>query len=165
MESPSASPASFEGHEGSGLRHERRHVADRAFDDDIEPAIGDAAAGGRVAVDHEQAAAAGCAGGLRRIAFDVDEARHHVLGDADARAAVDDDGRLLVHAGAVIADVAIDLDGRGRIDTDGDGVTATRIEDPELRLGSAGVETVQHLVELTQARDLQIDRLHRPRFP
>ena len=113
-------------------------MADRAFDDDVEPANGDAAAGGRVAVDHEQAAAAGCARGLRRIAFDVDEARHHVLGDADAGAAVDDDGRLLVHAGAVIADIAVDLDGRGRIDTNGDGVAATRIEDPELRLVAPG---------------------------
>ena len=40
-----------EHHERSSLRHEGRHVSDRAFDHDVDTAGRDAAAGRRIAVD------------------------------------------------------------------------------------------------------------------
>ena len=49
-------------------------------------------------------------GRLARVAVDDDRARHHVLGDAGAGVAVHAHGRALVHAGAVVAHVALDLD-------------------------------------------------------
>ena len=54
------------------------------------------------------------AGGTRRfgrIAGDAHDARHHVLGNADAGMAMDDDLGFLVHAAAIEADMALDLDG------------------------------------------------------
>ena len=51
-----------EHHEGSGLRHEGRHMPDRAFDHDVDAAGRDAAAGRRIAVDQQQSAAASRAG-------------------------------------------------------------------------------------------------------
>ena len=53
---------------------------------------------------------AGRAGRLAGVALHVHLARHHVFGDAGAGIAVDDDVGLLVHAGAVVADVTVDLD-------------------------------------------------------
>ena len=64
----------------------------------------------------QQAAAAGGARRLRGVALHVHAARHHVLGDADAGIAVDHDGGVLVHAGAVIADMAVDLDVDRRVE-------------------------------------------------
>ena len=97
------------------------------------------------------AAAAGGAGVLAGVAFDDDLARHHVLGGAGSGGAVHDDGRLLVHAGAVIADGPLDLDVERRIDADGDGVLALGVEHFPLRLVGAGRLLVQKLVELAQA--------------
>ena len=82
-----------EHHEIAGLRHEGRHVADRALHDDVDALHRDAAARRGVAVDDQQAAAAGRAGRLLGVALHVHAARHHVLGDAGAGVAVDDDGR------------------------------------------------------------------------
>ena len=70
----------------------------------------------------------------------MDKARHHVLGDARAGVAVDDDGRLLVHAGAVVADVAVDLDGDRRVEAGGDGVLAARVVDAPVALVGVGRE-------------------------
>ena len=70
----------------AGLRHEGRHVADRALHDDVDALHRDAAARRGVALDDQQAAAAGRAGLLAGIAFDMHVAGHHVLGDARARA-------------------------------------------------------------------------------
>ena len=98
----------------------------------------------------QQAAAAGGAGGRRGVAFDVHAARHHVLGDADAGRAVDDDIGALVHAGAVIADIAVDLDGDGCIDAGGDGMAAARIEHAEIGVVGPLREIVQHLIELAK---------------
>ena len=78
--------------------------------DDVDALHRDAAARGGVALDDQQAALAGGAGILAGVALDADLARHHVLGDAGAGRAMHDDGRLLVHAGAIIADAALDLD-------------------------------------------------------
>src|SRR3954468_20752269 len=92
-----------EHHEMSGLGHESRHVADRTAHDDVDPLHGDAAAGGGVPLDDQKSAIARGPRGFRGIAFDPDEARHHVLGDADASVAIDDDFGLLVHAAGIEA--------------------------------------------------------------
>ena len=86
----------------------------------------------------QQAAAAGRARRLARHRLHVHAARHHVLGDARPGVAVDDDGGALVHAGAVIADMAVDLDGDRRVDAGGDGMLPARIEHAPMRL--VGVE-------------------------
>ena len=152
-----------EHHERSGLRHEGRHMPDRALDHDVDAAGRDAAAARGIAVDHEQTAAPRGAGGSRGIAFDVHAARHHVLGDADAGRAIDDDVGALVHAGAVIAGIAVDLDGDGGIDAGGDGMAAARIDHAEIGVVGPLPEIVQHLIEFAECRDLQIDGRHQCR--
>ena len=83
--------------------------------------------------------------------FDMDDARHHVLGDADAGVAVDEHGGVLVHAGAVIADRPVDLDGDRRVDADGDGVVARGIVDDPVPLVGVGAEAMQRSVQLARA--------------
>ena len=60
--------------------------------------------------------------------FDEHFTRHHVLGNALAGIAVHHDPRALVHSGAVVADVAVDLDGDGRGRARCNRVLAARIE-------------------------------------
>ena len=72
-------------HQAALLGHERAHVADRAADDDVGALERDPAPRRRVAVDHEQAAAAGRPRRLAGAAVDHDRARHHVLGHARRR--------------------------------------------------------------------------------
>ena len=55
--------------------------------------------------------------------------------------ALDDDGRALVHAGAVVADMAFDLDREPALEPDGDGVLAARIENAPMRLVGVGSES------------------------
>src|SRR5262245_66686170 len=99
-----------------------------ALHDDIDALHGDAATRRGVAVDHQQAAAAGRAGRLRGITFYVDLAGDHVLGDALAGIAMDDDVCLLVHAGAVVAHMSLDLDRYRYVHAGGDRMLATRVE-------------------------------------
>ena len=99
----------------------------------------------------QEPAAAGGAGRLAGVAVDMDEAGHHVLGDADAGAAVDEDGRELVHAGAIIADLAVDLDGDRRVDAGGDGVTPGGVVDDPVALVGVGAQAVQRGVQFTPA--------------
>ena len=129
-------------------------MADRALHHDVDALHRDAAAGGGVAVDAEQPATAGGAGRLAGVALDMDEARHHVLGDAGAGAAMDDDGRLLVHAGAVVADRAVDLDGDRRVEAGGDGMTCRRdCRTTPVALVGVGPELVEGCVQFAERRD------------
>ena len=102
-------------------------MADRAADHDVDALHRDAAARRRIALDDEEPAIAGGARRLAGIALDAHDARHHVLGNAGAGMAVDDDLGLLVHAAAIEADMAVDLDGDRRIEAAGDGMLAHRI--------------------------------------
>jgi hypothetical protein len=79
----------------------------------------------------------GRTGRLRSISFDVDLAGDHVLGDALAGIAMDDDVCLLVHAGAVVAHMPLDLDRDRHVDADGDRMLATRVE--QAPIGFVGV--------------------------
>src|SRR5829696_4871270 len=81
-----------------GLRHEGAHRTDVTADDDVDALHRDPASHRRAALDHEQPAVTGGACGLRGVAVDPDGAGHHVLRDAHADAAMDGDGRAVVHA-------------------------------------------------------------------
>ena len=59
-------------------------------------------------------------GRLRRAALDDHAPRHHVLGHPDAAVPAHAHGRELVHAGAVVADVTVDLDLVRRVEPDRD---------------------------------------------
>src|SRR4051794_8208417 len=154
--------------EAAPLGHERAHVADRAADDDVDALHRDAAARRGVAVDDHEPAAPGGGRRLARVALDDDRAGHDVLGDADTRVAVHADRRLLVHAGAVIADVAVDLDRDRRVEPDRERVRSARVDDApvgRLRLGAAR-EGVEPRVELAAGGPRAGGRLHpRPRGP
>src|SRR5215211_1909703 len=140
------------------LRHERAHVPDRALDHDPHALHRDPAARGRIAAHDDQPAAPGRGARLARVAVDGDGPGHDVLGQADARVPVHAHGRALVHAGAVVADVAVDVDLDLGVDPDGDRVRAARVRDapPGRR-----IRLVQALVEVAQRRDGEIDRLDR----
>ena len=116
--------------EAARLRHERAQVPDRAADDDVDALHRDAAARRGVAVDDEQPAVRGRARRLADAAVDDDDARHHVLGDPGARVAAHAHRRVLVHAGAVVADVAVDLDLELGVEPARDGVRTLRVDDP-----------------------------------
>ena len=111
------------------LRHERAHVPDRAAHHDVHALHRDPAARRRVAADHDAARRGrwrrptGSRCPPRRPSPDMMFSAH-----AHARVAVHADGRLLVHAGAVVAGVALDLDLDRRVDPDGDRVRAARVE-------------------------------------
>src|SRR3954452_19305324 len=149
--------------EAAPLGHERAHVADRAADDDVDALQRDAAARRGVAVDDHEPAAPGGGRRLARVALDDDRAGHDVLGDADTRVAVHADRRLLVHAGAVIADVAVDLDRDRRVEPDRERVRSARVDDApvgRLRLGAAR-EGVEPRVELAAGARREVERLDR----
>ncbi len=108
----------------------------------------------------EKAAAAGGAGILAGVALHDHRARHHVLRHARPGAAVDDDRRRLVHAGAVIADASLDLDADRRVDADRDGVPALRVEDEPVALVGPFASGMQSLVEVAKRGLGKIDRGH-----
>ena len=74
--------------------------------------------------DDEKPAIAGGARRFGRIAGDAHDARHHVLGNAGAGMAMDDDLGFLVHAAAIEADMAVDLDRERPVEPAGDGMLA-----------------------------------------
>ena len=76
------------------------------------------------------------------------KAGHHVFRNADAGIAADDDAGMLVHAAAIIADIAIYLDHYRNVQAYRNGVEAAAIENFPVRLASAGFQVVQRLVEL-----------------
>ena len=65
-------------------------------------------------------------------------------------------GRLLVHAGAVVARVALDLDLDGRVDPDRERVRAARVQHAPVARGRV-VDRVQRGVQLAQRRDGQVE--------
>ena len=109
-------------------------MADRPFDYDIDALHRDAASRGSVAVDHEEAAAAGRAGALRRVTLHMYAARYHIFGHALAGGAVNDDRRFFVHPRAIVADMPFNLDRDRRIDAGSDRMLAARIENPPMGL-------------------------------
>ncbi len=69
-------------------------------------------------------------------------------------------GRELVHAGAVVADVPVDLDLDLGVEPARDGVRTARVDDaPVTRTGRTPGEVVQALVQLTQRRRREVDDL------
>ena len=110
------------------------------------------------AVDDERAAVGRGAGRRARVALDDDGARHHVLGHADARVAVHADPRELVHPGAVVARVALDLDLRAGDRADGERVAPARVEDA-VALALAR-RVMERRVELPQADLREVERRH-----
>ncbi len=135
-------------------------MADGAADDDVDALHRDPAAGRGVAAHDEEAAAPRRARRLARAALDDDRPRHHVLGDAGARVPVHAHGRELVHAGAVVADVPVDLDLDVRVDPARDRVGAVRVDDaPPAWARAAAGELVQPCVQLAERRRGQVDDL------
>ncbi len=127
-------------------------MSDRAPHHDVDAFHGDAAARRRIAVDAQQSAVARGASRLARVASHVDEARHHVLGHADPGVAMDEHGSELVHAGAVIADRSVDLDGDRSVQAGGNGVPAGRSVDDPVPLVGIGMEAVERRVQLSERR-------------
>src|SRR5437773_8689383 len=115
--------------EMAALRHEGRHMADRAADHDIDALHRDAAARGGIALDDQEPAIAGRTRRLASIAVDAHDARHHVFGDTWTRMAMDEDFGMLVHAAAIEAGMAADLDHNRGIETAGNGMLAHRVLD------------------------------------
>jgi hypothetical protein len=135
-------------------------VPDRAADDDVDALHRDAAAGGGVAEDDEQAAVRARSGRLARVPVHDHGARHHVLRDARPGVAADADRRPLVHPGAVVADVAVDLDLDVRVDPAGDGVGAVGIEPTQVpRPSAVRGEVVETLVQVAKPRRGEVDGL------
>ena len=87
-------------------------------------------------------------------------ARHDVLGHADAAVAVHAHGGLLVHAGAVVADVPVDVDLERRVEADRDGVAPAGVAHaPAPRRAGLVRRRVQPGVELAQRRLREVDDL------
>ena len=151
--------------EAAGLCHEGAQVADRAADDDVDSLHRDAAAGGGVAADDEQAAAPGGARRLAGVAVHHDLSRHRVLGGAGSCVSVHAHGRALVHARAVVAHVAVDLDLDLGVEPAGDGVRAVRVEHaPVSRPRRPAGEAVEAFVELGEGGACEVDDLDRRLF-
>src|SRR5262249_5292830 len=109
-------------HERALLGHEPADVPDRSVDHDLDSLHRDPAAGRGASLDHQQAAAPGRARGLAGAALDHDAPGHHVLGHPDAAVARDPHGGVLVHPGAVVADVTVDLDLELAVEAGGESV-------------------------------------------
>jgi hypothetical protein len=68
----------------------------------------------------------------------------------------------LVHAGAVVAHVTVDVDLHVGVDAHRDGVPAARVHHAPARLRRRGrIEVMQPLVQLAQRCDVEIDGLDR----
>src|SRR6266545_7959341 len=135
--------------EAAGLRHEGAQVTDGAPDDDVDSFHRDPAARRRVAVHDQQPAVAACAGRLARAPVDDNGSGHQVLGHSGTRVPVNAHRRELVHAGAVVADMALNLHVDLRVETAGDRMGSVRVEDAPAP--HAARELVQPPVALPQA--------------
>ena len=114
-----------------------------------------------VAADDQQPAAAGRPGRLARGALDDNRARHHVLRHPDAAVAVHADDGVLVHAGAVVAHVALDVDLQRRVEADRDRVAPPGVAHAPAICGAVGLVGggMQAGIELAQRRLLEVDDL------
>ena len=110
--------------------------------------------------DHQQPAIAGGARRFGRIALDPHDARHHVLGNADPGMAMDDDLGFLVHAAAIEADMALDLDGERPVEAAGDGMLAHRIVDQPMPLIGVLGQPVQTRIDAAHALSFEIELDH-----
>ena len=146
--------------QGAGLAHKRAHMADRTGNDNGDSFHRDAAARAGIAFDDDEPAAPRGRGGLRGVAAHADRPAHNVLGEASAGMAVDDNRRRRVHAGAVIADMPLDLDMHRFGDADCDRVGAVRIQHLPMTLICPGGEPVQSLVQRGYRTPSQIDLDH-----
>ena len=145
--------------EASGLRHEGAHVPDRPADDDVDALHRDPASRTGVALDHDEPAVAGRARPCEALPFTRTLARHDVLGEPGPAWPLTVTGAL-VHARAVIPDVALDANRHGHAQARGDRVLALRA-DHAPRLGRAvRRERVERGVQLAHRRRLEVDRLH-----
>jgi hypothetical protein len=94
----------------------------------------------------------------------VDDHRpgHDVLRETHAGVAVHAHRRALVHAGAVVAHVALDVDLDIRVDADRHRVPPARVHHvPTGVRRRVRIEVVQPLVQLAQRGDVEIDGLDR----
>ena len=82
----------------------------------------------------------GGAGRLRSATGDVNLAAHHVLGDARTGVSMHGDGGALIHASAVVADVAVDSDRMIAVGTRSDSMGAVRVGDGQLGQCRGGME-------------------------
>ena len=90
----------------------------------------------------------GGAGGLGGAALHADRTGHHVFRHAHADVAVHGDGGLLVHAGAVVAGMTLDIDGQRGIHADGQVVLAVRVGDHPFTVVQLADLLMQGLVEI-----------------
>src|SRR5581483_2799865 len=97
--------------------------------------------------DAEQAAVRARTGRLRRTALDDNRPGHHVLGDTDTAVAAHADGRELVHARAVVADVAVDLDVERSVEADRDRMATVRVREPDAHRVDGAGKCVQRTVD------------------
>ncbi len=100
---------------------------------------------------------------LARITFDMNGAGHHVLGDANTGIAFHDDVRQLVHATAVIADVPVDLDGDGFVETACNGMLAVGMIDNPMSLVGVRRQLMQSRVQFAQRLGGKIECRHQAR--
>ena len=138
------------------LCHEGTQVTDITGHDDIDTFHRDAASRAGVAFDDQRPAVSGCSRILRRVALDPDLPRHDVLSDTRAGIADYRNVRLLVHAGAVVADVAVYRYVDIGIDATGNAVPSTGVHHRQL----AGRLIVQVLIEMPHRVGIQIERRH-----
>ena len=96
-----------------------------------------------------ETAAAGRARRLRSVTLHPDLSGHHVFANALSGIAIDHHRGKLVHAGAVVADMAFDLDQYRLFETASDRMLAARIKNAPMRFVAVGTQTVQGGVELT----------------
>ena len=105
-------------------------MTDIAFDHDVEALERDATARGGISVNDQKTPTPRRAGGLARIAAQMDGTRHHVLGESGRGITLDHDLGIFVHASAVVADVALNFDRARRIHPHCHRMLARDIRDP-----------------------------------
>ena len=93
--------------QASSLCHKRTHMPHRAFNDNIGSFQRDTTSRTGITFDNKQSTISCCAGILRRTAFNMNDARHHILSYAWSNITVNCDIRFLIHTGAVVSSVTI----------------------------------------------------------
>ena len=128
------------------------------MDDNIHALHRDAAARGRIPLNHQQPPLRGRARRLARVALHTHASRHHVFRHAHTGIAVDDDLRMLVHATAVIARISPDFDRDRAVQPDRERVSACGAGDMPERFIGVGGKRVQARVQIAHARLRQVNR-------
>ena len=139
------------------------HALACGLDADLEVEI-DGHAGYYCAGMNQQASVRvrGSARRLARVAVHHDTARHHVLRDAGSGTSAHANARPLVHAGAVVAGVPLDLDLEVGVEAGRKRMGAVRMEDaPATRPCPCVGDVMEALIELAERRHREVDRLGR----